>query len=100
MYRFIRTAVVKTGASQPLALQYASEVTSYVKKAHGLDLKYGLELFGEARVHWHFDIDSVDKALAANAKLMQDREYAGLLERGKALWTEGTMKAAIVFLAG
>ena len=100
MYRFIRTATVKTGASQPPGLQFAGEVTAYVNKAYALNMKYGTELFGECKIHWHFDIDSLDKGTAIAAKLMQDREYAGMLEKSKGLWLEGSLKDTIVTIVG
>jgi len=99
-YRFIRTATVKTGANAPAALQWAGEATAYLNKTYSLNLKYGMELFGSANVHWHFDTDSLDKASGINAKMMQDREYVGMLEKGKALWLEGSLRDTIVTIVG
>ncbi len=98
MYRFVRTSMPKTAASQRAAVQWAAEVAGYLKKAYAVDLKYGVELFGPGNVHWHLETDSVDKITALNAKLMQDRAYSELLEKGKALWVEGSMKDTLVFL--
>jgi hypothetical protein len=100
MFRFIRRATVKTAANQAAGLQWAAEASAYLNKTYSLDLKYGAELFGKAKIHWHFDADSLDKITAMNAKMMQDREYAALLEKGKALWVDGSLKDTIVFIAG
>jgi hypothetical protein len=100
MYRFIRTVRTKTQANVAPALQWAGEVTTYINKTYSLGLKFGSELFGKGRIHWHFDTDSLDKITAVNAKMMQDREYLGLLEKAKALWLEGSNKDTIVLIIG
>jgi hypothetical protein len=100
MYRFIRTARPRTTANLAPAMMWAGEVTAYVNKTYALNLKYGAELFGKGRVHWHFDADSLDKITAVNAKMLQDRDYQGLLEKGKALWLEGSQKDSIVIIVG
>jgi len=100
MYRFIRTVRPKTHADLAPALQWAGEVTAHVNKTYSLNLKYGTELFGKGRIHWHFDADSLDKISAINAKMMQDRDYMGLLVKGKALWVEGSAKDTIVVILG
>jgi hypothetical protein len=100
MYRFIRTATAKNGASVPAALQWAGDVSAYLNKTYSLNLKFGMELFGDAKIHWHFDTDSLDKATAVNAKMMQDREYAGMLEKAKVLWLDGGLKDTIVAIIG
>jgi len=100
MYRFIRTARARTHANIAPAMQWAGEATAYINKNYSLNLKYGMELFGKGRIHWHFDADSLDKITATNAKMMQDREYLALLEKGKALWLEGSYKDSIVVIVG
>jgi len=96
MFRFIRTATAKTAAGVPTGLQFASEVAAYLNKRHSLNMKFGAEMFGEARIHWHFESDSLDKMEQVNAKLLQDREYLGMLEKFKDVWVEGSMKDTIV----
>lgn len=51
-----------------------------------------------ATCHWHFDADSLDKMNALNAKLMQDRQYLGLLEKVKDIWVDGSLKDTVVNL--
>jgi hypothetical protein len=46
MFRFERTATVRHGAEIPAAVKFAAEITEYLNKRHGLNLKYGVELFG------------------------------------------------------
>ncbi len=96
MFQFIRTVQARNGALVPAALQFAGEVTAYVKKTYSLDLSYGIEMFSTATLHWHFQADSLDKITALNAKLMQDREYLGLLAKGSELWVDGSFKDTIV----
>jgi hypothetical protein len=100
MYRFIRTAIVKTGAGVPAALQWAGEASAYLNKTYSLNLKYGMELFGECKIHWHFDTDGLDKTTAINAKMMQDREYVAMLDKAKAFWLEGSLQDTIVSIVG
>lgn len=91
MYRFIRTATVKSAALLPSALAFASEVTAHLNKSYALNIRFGAEQFGSAKVHWHFDTDSLDKMQQVNAKLMEDREYAAMLDKYKDVWAEGLM---------
>ena len=100
MYRFIRTATCKNAVDQGPALKFAGEISAYLNKVYSLNVKCGIELFAKGRVHWHFDIDSIDKGTAINAKLLQDREYAGMLEKTRALFVEGSLKDTILTLVG
>ncbi|MBV8124330.1 MAG: hypothetical protein JOY60_11295 [Burkholderiaceae bacterium] len=99
-YRFIRTATVKTGAAMPNALRFASEVTAYMNKRYSLNMKFGAELFGASKLHWHFDTDSLDKIQQLNAQLMEDREYLGLLDKYKDAWVDGSIKDTLVTVLG
>jgi hypothetical protein len=99
MFRFERSAVAKNPADIPAAVQFATEVTSYVNKRHSLNMKFGVELFGASRVHWYFDAESLDKMNQLNTTLLQDREYSEMLNKARALWTEGGLKDTIVSLA-
>jgi len=100
MYRFIRTVRAKTHAHVTPAMQWAGEVSAYLNTAYSLNIRYGMELFGKARIHWHFDTDSLDKITAINARMMQDRDYLAMLEKAKALWLEGSYKDSIVIIPG
>jgi hypothetical protein len=100
MFLFMRTVEAKNAAMLPAALQFAAEVTTYVNKTYALGVKYGVEVFSGATLHWHFETDSLDKITAIHAKLMQDREYGALLMKGKDLWVDGTFKDTILTIAG
>ena len=100
MFQFIRTATPKNGGSVAPALQFAAEVTGFVNKRYGIGLRFGIRLFGNSDLFWQFEIDSVDKITALNAKLMQDREYLALLDRAKELWVDGSMQDTIVASLG
>lgn len=99
MFRFERCATVKTAGDVPAAAQFATEITSYVNKRHSLGMKFGLEIFGQASVHWYFDGDSLDKIIQVNAALLKDRDYVGMLDRVKNLWVEGSIQDTLVELS-
>jgi hypothetical protein len=96
MYRFIRAATAKTGAAAPAAFQFAAEVTSYLNKRYSLNMKFGHVMFGEPTIHWHFEVESLDKLRGLNEKLMQDSEYLGILEKFKDAWLEGSLKDTVI----
>lgn len=98
MFRFMRTITVKNVAELPAALQVAGELTAYVNKTYALNMKFGLELYGNPQIHWHFDFDSVDKLAETNVKMMQDREYMALGAKAKELWLPGSTKDTLVRL--
>ena len=100
MFRFIRTVTVRYNASLPAALKFASEGSAHVNKHYEMGMKFGAEMYGSPKVHWHFDIESLDKMQQFNAKLMADRDYIGLLDKFKENWVEGSMKDTLVALQG
>jgi hypothetical protein len=100
MFQFIRTVEAKNAAMLPAALQFAAEVTTYVNKTYALGLKYGMEVFSGATLHWHFQTDSLDKITAIHTKLLQDRDYGEMLTKAKDLWVDGTFKDTIVSIVG
>jgi hypothetical protein len=59
-------------------------------------MKFGIEIFGAGKIHWYFDTASLDKIVAINAKMMQDHEFTGLLERAKGLWFEGDLEDTVL----
>jgi hypothetical protein len=99
MFRFIRIATTKSAAEIPAAMQFAAKVTSYLNRQHSLNMRFGVELFGAPSVHWYFDTESLDKSVQVAAALLQDREYCEMLDKSKALWTDGSLKDTIVSLA-
>lgn len=96
MFQFTRTVEAKHGAYLPSALKFAGEVTTYLNKTYGLKLHFGAEVFSGATIHWYFDVNSLDELSALNAKLMQDREYAAILDRAKDIWLEGSFRDRVV----
>src|SRR5690349_6755680 len=98
MYRFIRTATVKNAAYLPSALAFASQVSAHLNSRYGVSMRFGAEQFGGAKVHWHFESDSLDKMQQLNEKLMEDREYAALLQKVQDIWAEGSMHDSLVRL--
>ena len=100
MFRMIRTATVKTASKSGAAMQLAGEITAYLNKTYSLNMKFGMEIFGAGKIHWHLETDSLDKSTAINAKLMQDRDYQALLEKGQGLWLEGSLKDTLVTIVG
>lgn len=100
MFRFERCATVKTAGDLPPAVQFATEVTAYLNKRHSLNMKFGIEMFGDACVHWYFENESLDKMTQVNAALLKDRDYLGMLDKVKGIWVEGSLKDTIVGLMG
>ena len=100
MFRFERCATVKTAGDLPAAVQFATDVTGYLNKRHSIHLSFGIEIFGEPRIHWYFDADSVDKMTQVHAAMLKDREYLGMLDKVKGIWVEGSLKDTVVSLAG
>jgi hypothetical protein len=99
MYRFIRTSTVKSAALLPSALAFASQVTAHLNKTYSLQMHFGVEQFGNLKVHWYLDSDSLDKMQQLNEKLMEDRDYRSLLEKYKDVWEDGALHDTVVRLA-
>lgn len=99
MFRFERCATVKTASEVPAAVQFATEVTSYINKRHSIGMKFGIEVFGQASVHWYFDGESLDRMIQLNAALLKDRDYVGMLDRVKHIWVEGSIQDTVVELS-
>ena len=98
MYRYIRTATVKTAAQLPAAIAFAAQVTAQLNSRYTLNMRFGVEQFGRGRIHWHFDADSLDAMQKINAQLMEDRDYIALLDKFKDTWVEGSMRDTLVRL--
>ena len=62
--------------------------------------KFGIELFGEPVIHWHFKSDSADKIYELFGKLGQDRDYLALMDKYKDTWLEGSLEDRLVALMG
>lgn len=100
MYRFERCATVKTASELPTAIQFATDITAYLNKRHSINMKFGVEIFGQPSIHWYFESDSIDKMTQVNSALLKDRDYLGMLEKVKGVWVEGSLKDTIVGLSG
>jgi len=96
LHRFI--GATKNVADMTAAMQFASDVTTYLNKQYGLQMKFGAEGFDKSRVHWFYDFDSADKSAALGQTLLQDQEYNALLGKAKGLWLDGSLEDTFVNL--
>ena len=95
MYRFTRSALVKNAAGMPAAIQLANRICAHVNELNGMKMKVGVEMFGSTRIHWSYEVCSLEEVAQLNAKLMQDHLYWEMLEQTKALWADGSMRDTI-----
>ena len=100
MYRFTRTATIANAAYIPQAMNLAMDLCGYINKTHNLNVKAGMEMYGHLNIHWQFETDSLDKISAINTKLLQDKGYFALIEKGKDYWVQGSLKDRIVNFMG
>ena len=96
MYSFSRHATLINASVTPKAIGYSMELTGYVNKTYGINMRVGMEMFGQGRIHWTFDFDSLDKLSALNAKLIEDKQYWAMLEKGREYWVDGSLKDVVV----
>lgn len=96
MYRFIRKATIVNAAVVPAATSFGMEVSGYLTKTYGIQVKTGMMMFGHLNMHWHFDIDSLDKLGELNTKLIQDKNYTAMLAKAKDFWVDGSLKDQVV----
>jgi hypothetical protein len=99
MYRITRTATLKNASVTPKAIGWSTELNKYVNDTYrGFNLKVGVEMFGGQRLHWSYEAESLAKLEEANARLMQDKKYWGMLENGKDFWVDGSVHDTIVMV--
>jgi hypothetical protein len=98
MFRFTRVATLKNAVYLPAAVQFGIDTCGYLNKAYGLNLSFGVEMFGGPMLHWQFDTESLDAISALTAKMLQDRQYLGMLEKVKDIWLEGALKDTVTQL--
>ncbi len=96
MYRFTRYATLQTGAVVPQAIGFAMELCGYLNKTYKVQVKAGMEMFGGMNLHWEMEIDSLDKLSEINTKLISDKAYWSMIEKGKDFWVEGSLRDQIV----
>jgi hypothetical protein len=96
MYCFTRTVTLKNATIAPKAIGFSMELTGYLNKTYGMNIRCGMELFGGHQIHWQFDIDSLDKISALNQKIVEDKNYNAVLEKGTEFWLPGSLKDCIV----
>ena len=98
MYRFTRTATMKTMAVMPEALKFAAQIAAHLRKTYAYEMKVGVEMYGEPKIYWYGDTESLDEAAARQAKLAGDKKYWALIESGKGFWVEGSIRDRLVRL--
>lgn len=96
MYRFTRTATLNNAAYTPMAMNFATEVCGYLNKTYKLNMKVGMEMFGDLKLYWQFEVDSLENLAAVNTKLMQDKTYWAMLDKTKEIWVHGSLKDTVV----
>lgn len=98
MYRFMRTVQARNAACVAPAVAFAAGICAYVSKTYKVDMHFGVEAFNLPRIHWFMDFESVDKAMAMNRAMLQDREYQKMLDQAQTLWVEGSLHDALINL--
>jgi hypothetical protein len=96
MYRFTRSATLLNATVVPQAIGWTMELNGYLNKTYKVNLKAGMEMFGSLKIHWEMEIDSLDKLSEINTKLIQDKTYFQMLEKGKEFWVNGSVQDCIV----
>lgn len=96
MYVFRRVTTISNAANTTKAIGFAMELTGYISKTYGINLRLGMEMFGSLNLHWQFETDSLDKITVIQQKMMEDKNYWSMLEKGKEYWLEGSLKDSII----
>jgi hypothetical protein len=99
MFQFIRNVTPVSASAIPAAMQYGAEVTGYLNRTYGVNVRYGIRMFGPPVIFWEFETDSVDGITVLYGKLAQDREFIKMSDRAKDLWIPGSLDDMIISLA-
>ena len=99
MYRFVRTMTISVPSQIPAAMQFAAETTSYVNRTYGVNWKFGAQVYAEPVIHWHLDFENMDKFRDVVDRMYKDPEYWNVLQKGKGIFVEGSMKDALIRMA-
>lgn len=96
MIRFLRKAQLKNGAYVPAATAFSMELTGYMRKEYDIDIKFGIEMFGDTAIHWQLDVPDLATLEELNGKLMKNKDYWDMLEKAKEFWVDGSLKDVVV----
>lgn len=96
MIRFLRKAQLKNGAYVPAATAFSMELTGYMRKEYDIDIKFGIEMFGDTAIHWQLDVPDLAALEELNGKLMKNKDYWDMLEKAKEFWVDGSLKDVVV----
>ena len=99
MHLFIRSVLAKNASCLPPAMRFAHGICEYVNKTYHVKMRFGVEVFGQAKINWMLDFESIDAALSMNQKMMTDTDYQNLLEKANELWVPGSMKDRLIRMA-
>ena len=96
MYRFTRYATLHNVAVVPQAIGWSMELCGYLNKTYKINVKAGMEMFAGLNIHWEMEIDSLDRLSELNTKLISDKTYFAMIEKGKEFWVNGSLKDQVV----
>ena len=100
MYQYSRTVTIKNGASISPAVRTAVEVTAYLNKIYNLQMRVGTEMFGDLKIHWICNVDSLDSLALLNSKLAQNKAYWEIMDKIKPYVLEGSVQDKAIALMG
>jgi len=98
MFRFTRTVTLKQMASTHEALKFAATMVEHLRKEYGMNTQVGTELFGEPKLHWFTDLETLDQLTQRQSKMLQDKTYWSLIDSAKHLWIDGSVRDRMVKL--
>ncbi len=96
MYRFTRYATLVNVSVVPQAIGWSMELCGYLNKTYKINVKAGVELFNKLNIHWEMESDSLDRLSELNTKMISDKTYFSMIEKGKEFWVDGSLKDQIV----
>jgi hypothetical protein len=96
MFRFTRSVTLKDTGRTPMAIENSMKIVSHLKENYDLELHHGVELFGNAKLHWWFDTKSLDDITEINSKLMTDKKYLGIVREVSEHYIEGSLHDTII----
>ena len=82
----------------PDAIKMGMSVIEHLRKEYGMSLTMGMELYGQSKLHYYNDFDSLDKVAEMQSKLGQDKAYLSIVEAGRNLFLEGSLHDKLVRL--